>query len=46
MLLNVNPLETCAFEELGSEFINFASNCEINCLFNWAQHLNLEITLL
>ena len=42
-------LETSAFEELGSEFINFASNCVINnrdCLFNWAQHLNLEITLL
>ena len=32
MLLNVNPLETCAFEELGSEFINFASNCVINTL--------------
>ena len=42
-------LETSTFEELGSEFINFASNCyqhsEIDCLFNWVQHLNLEITL-
>ena len=25
-------LETSAFEELGSEFINFASNCVINTL--------------
>ena len=27
-----DSLETCAFEELGSEFINFASNCVINTL--------------
>ena len=27
-----NSLETTAFEELGSEFINFASNCYINTL--------------
>ena len=28
----INCLETSAFEELGSEFINFASNCIINTL--------------
>ena len=28
----LNSLETSAFEELGSEFINFASNCVINTL--------------
>ena len=32
LYIYINSLETSAFEELGSEFINFASNCVINTL--------------